>query len=105
MNNGKYTILIPSEDCEEKLKEICDVPGIEYDDEPQANLIGTIVSSIAFGIIGNAIWDVLKDLIPYFSSLGIEKRVILITPSGLQYRNISLQQALEILKKENNESA
>ena len=31
MNNGKYTILIPSEDCEEKIKEVCNIPGIEFD--------------------------------------------------------------------------
>lgn len=99
MNNNQYTLLIPSEDCENKLKSVCETSGVEFDDDPQSNLDGECLSAITFSLAANAIWYVLHDLIPYFLKLGKDKRVILITPDGTQYKNITLEQAQEILQK------
>lgn len=99
MNDNQYTLLIPSEDCEDKLRTVCEIHGIEFDDDPQSNFDGEWLSAITFSLTANAIWYVLHDLIPYFLKLGNDKKVILITPDGTQYKNITLEQAQEILQK------
>lgn len=95
MNDEKFTLLIPSEEYEDELRMITEDFGGDFDDEPESHIAATMVCSLTFGLTA-AIAAVAQVILQYKSMKN--ERVILVTPKNV-FRNITLEQAQEILKE------
>lgn len=90
-----FTLLIPSEEYADGLKEIAEQNDGAFDPEPVSNITAEVVCSLTFGLV--AAVGAIGQIILQYKSLKNEK-IVLVTPKGV-YRNITLEQAQMLLKE------